>query len=410
MCVNVELQNQIRIKFEDLPRAELVYDAIYEGGSTGNISDDVLSNLFEGIGNSGGFRICKKVADPDEIAYVILYTTGSEIEWPDIFDIYLGTFRYWGDNRTPGKDIHDTPKGGNKLLLEVFEKIDKSAEERKSIPPFLVFQKIGMKRNVKFLGLACPGRENSSLVEDLQAVWKHTNNQRFQNYRAYFTILNIGPDKIRRDWLQALRNGTDPVLYLAPKAWKNFVLNGRKGIHPLKSERLTKYRNKEEQLPNKREKLPLVNAIYNYFKEDPYAFEPCGAELAQMMDENIIDVDITRTHRDGGRDALAKYKIGIKDNNLLVECAMEMKCYSLENSCGVKETSRLISRIRHRQFGILVTTSYIAGQAYKEIVEDEHPILIISAGDIAEILIKHGYNSVEKVKEWLKKFPQIRNA
>lgn len=56
--------------------------------------------------------------------------------------------------------------------------------------------------------------------------------------------------------------------------------------------------------------------------------------------------------------------------------------------CHVKQTNRLISRIRHRQFGVFVTTSYISSQVYKELLEDEHPILVISGRDIVAILKK----------------------
>jgi hypothetical protein len=63
----------------------------------------------------------------------------------------------------------------------------------------------------------------------------------------------------------------------------------------------------------------------------------------------------------------------------------------------VKEVSRLISRIRHRQFGVLVATSVIARQAYEEVREDHHPIIFISGKDIAEILIRNGYNTVDRV-------------
>ena len=74
----------------------------------------------------------------------------------------------------------------------------------------------------------------------------------------------------------------------------------------------------------------------------------------------------------------------------------------------MKETSRLISRLRHRQFGILVTTSYVGDQAYKEIVEDNHPMLILAATDIAKILKNAGYGTAESVKDWLNsKFPQV---
>ena len=43
-----------------------------------------------------------------------------------------------------------------------------------------------------------------------------------------------------------------------------------------------------------------------------------------------------------------------------------------------------------RQFGVLVTTSYVARQAYKEIREDTHPVIIISGKDIVETLKKAG--------------------
>lgn len=62
--------------------------------------------------------------------------------------------------------------------------------------------------------------------------------------------------------------------------------------------------------------------------------------------------------------------------------------------------SRLISRIRYRQFGILVTTSYVDNQAYSEVVEDGHPILIVTASDIATILRKNSI-SPGNINLWL---------
>ena len=62
--------------------------------------------------------------------------------------------------------------------------------------------------------------------------------------------------------------------------------------------------------------------------------------------------------------------------------------------------SRLISRIRYRQFGILVTTSYVDNQAYSEVVEDGHPILIVTASDIATILRKNSI-SPANMNLWL---------
>ena len=145
----------------------------------------------------------------------------------------------------------------------------------------------------------------------------------------------------------------------------------------------------------------MLQAIIDYFP-DPYDFEECACKIAQIMDSNIIQISTTRRTRDGGRDANGKYRVGNPSNGIELEFALEAKRYDVNNSVGVKETSRLISRIKHRQFGVFVTTSYVADQAYKEIIEDEHPIVIISGRDIVDILLSAGVGSVEHLKDWLK--------
>jgi hypothetical protein len=97
-----------------------------------------------------------------------------------------------------------------------------------------------------------------------------------------------------------------------------------------------------------------------------------------------------------------------------VDSAREAKCYSpgIEgteaNTVSVREISRLISRLRHRQFGVLITTSAIGRQGYEEVREDRHPIVFIAGKDIIEILIQNGHNSPEIVEAWLlTEFPII---
>ena len=95
--------------------------------------------------------------------------------------------------------------------------------------------------------------------------------------------------------------------------------------------------------------------------------------------------------------------IGLPQDPVYAEFALEAKCYRPAiddqdaNTVGVKEVARLISRLRHRQFGILVTTSLISRQAYEEVRKDRHPIVFISGRDIAEILIEHGHSDPESV-------------
>jgi hypothetical protein len=67
----------------------------------------------------------------------------------------------------------------------------------------------------------------------------------------------------------------------------------------------------------------------------------------------------------------------------------------------VEELSRLISRLRHRQFGILVTTSFLGLQAYQELRSDRYPVVVIAGADIAAIVVKAGMGTSETVREWL---------
>ena len=55
----------------------------------------------------------------------------------------------------------------------------------------------------------------------------------------------------------------------------------------------------------------------------------------------------------------------------------------------------------------MVTTSVVARQAYKEVREDGHPIIIIAGGDIASILTKNGFNTPNLVQQFLvQEFPK----
>ena len=70
------------------------------------------------------------------------------------------------------------------------------------------------------------------------------------------------------------------------------------------------------------------------------------------------------------------------------------KCSGLAHSVGVREVSRLVSRLRHRQFGVLVTTSYVHDQAYREIREDGHPVVIIAGRDLVDLLKGRDFDTV----------------
>ena len=341
--------------------------------------------------NSGGFRQVKN--KDGKYAYCVLYTTGEDIDWKDYLDAELGRFIYYGDNKKEGHSIHNTSRKGNEILRTCFEKLENN--DRDSIIPFFIFQKV-KGRDVRFLGLAVPGDDRLTKEEQLISVWSQKDGRRYQNYKAIFSILDVST--IDRRWLMDLKNSIDNSKY-EPEVWKEWQKKGK--CKHLTAKKVVQYRNKEEQLPKQKQDLKMLKEIYDYF-DDPYEFEKCAAKIAQLMDNNIVAYDLTKTRRDGGRDAIGKYRIGTDKSNIQVEFALEAKRYDINNSVGVKETSRLISRLKHREFGILITTSYVDLQTYKEIVEDAHPIVIISAIDIIDILKKSGIKTVQDVKKWLK--------
>jgi hypothetical protein len=101
------------------------------------------------------------------------------------------------------------------------------------------------------------------------------------------------------------------------------------------------------------------------------------------------------------------YKLGPEADPIRLDFALEAKCYGAEHGVGVRDVSRLISRLRHRQFGVLVTTSYVLGQAYEELRDDEHPVVVISARDIVDVLKRHGIATASETQSWLEReFPQ----
>jgi len=379
----------------DLAGADLLVDKIYVGGRQGNASDDPLPHLL-GVSNQGGFRY---LGHRDKPRLVVLTSSFSEPDWPDDLDRQTGIFTYFGDNRTAGEDLHKTKRFGNLILRDSFERRHGARELWPAIPPVFVFAHLKNRwRDVQFLGLAVPGAEGLTSNDDLVAVWRQRQSRRFQNYRAKFTILDAG--RISGRWLGDIKQG-DPMSDNCPDAWKTWIQMGV--YQPLKAPRVLEHRKKDEQLPPKEDR-PIIEAIRAYFKDDEVRFERCAAKIAELMLPRIASLDVTRPSRDGGRDGIGKYQLGDGPSAVLVDFALEAKCYGWNSSVGVEDLSRLISRLRHRQFGVLVTTSTVGDQAYKEIKDDQHPIIIICAADIVRVLKSAGISTTAELASWLGAF------
>lgn len=407
-----------RIEESDRKNWHLIIDAVYRADpSKPNMSAEVISKLL-GVKNQGGFRYLGKTETPN---LVVLFTSGEDIYWKDELDTTTGLLLYYGDNKTPGNDLHKTNLHGNEILRYMFDlACSDDFEKRKNIPPVLVFKKNSSiydenhsGRDVKFLGLAVPGLAGKPKKDWLSAVWGcNRNGDRFQNYKSYFTVLDTSSGSalekgagINLAWLNDIKIGRAYESPYAPIVWKKYI-DGLK-ISPLSS-RAEKYiKTKEEQLPIDKLQYKMLLTLQKYFcdLDGGYSFEVFARDLTIYMDSAVVDLNTTRPFKDGGFDAERRYRIFSKVENVVyVDFYLQAKCYNPETTpVAVKDTARLISRIKDRQFGVMFTTSYVVTQAYQEIIEDGHPIVIINGRNIIEYIYDElEIRSIEKLEDWLK--------
>jgi hypothetical protein len=378
----------------NLASSDLAVDEVYGGSRNGNASDDPLPKLL-GVDNGAGFRHLGKRPEIVNIKMLALKTSFTDVNWPDAIDREMGLFTYYGDKRKPG-DIHDTPRLGNLILRNLFEEAH-SQKSSGHFPPIFLFGNTGTYRDLRFLGLAVPGAPGMGPDDDLIAVWRTASDAtRFQNYKATFTILDV--PVVKRAWLLDTQAGNAVKSKHAPRTWLNWVKSRK--FTPLQSVPTNAFRTKKQQIPESIDLLACVEFIHHHYEKNPYGFEKCAMEIARIFMPNIQRCDLTRPWRDGGRDALGTYRIGQGAGAVDVEFALEAKCFGLNNGVGVGALARLISRLRHRQFGVLVTTSYLDQYAYKELIADRHPVVVISAIDIARKL-KERIGNTNSIRNWV---------
>ncbi|MFC4526240.1 restriction endonuclease [Dyella halodurans] len=385
------------VPFDRLRTTDLHVDAHYTGRRSGNAGDDPLPALLS-VDSQGGFR--KRGKTQGQLTMLVLTSSMDDPDWPDTLDRESGVFTYYGDNKKPGRELHETGRHGNFILRKIFAAARAGAAGRAEVPPIFLFAATGVWRDVQFLGLAVPGASDLDASEELVAIWRIAGGERFQNYRARFTVLDA--PTVSRAWIDSIINGQRDD-HLAPEAWRRWIRGGRRT--PLFANRSLEWRNSREQLPQDREGRAIIQTLQSHFTGRPHAFEHCAVAIAKLMIPDIATLDVTRPSRDGGRDAIGQMRLGRGASAILVDFALEAKCYT-NRAVGVRDMSRLISRLRHRQFGVLVTTTCVDRQAYKEIKEDGHPIVIISAVDIVELFRASGRGTADLMSAWLhEQFP-----
>jgi len=389
------------IPHSQLDDADLIVDAVYEGGDAGNLSDDPIARLLK-AGNAGHFRYCGSV---ENLRYLIIVCSSDTPLWPDTIDVTSGSFSCYGDNRRPGADLHDTSKNQNIIFRNIFESLHRQSQPRTDIPPVFLFSRHptpNSPRAVMFRGVCAPGAFHLGKGEGLIAVWRSLDAHRFQNYLATFTILDI--PVISRKWIQALESG-ESAESEAPVVWNMWLKSGL--YRPLRAKPLTHIRSIEDQLPADDSKKALLFKLYRYFNAAPACFAYFAADLYRMANPRVIVERISRSAVDDGYEVIGWHQLGLDADPVCIEFILAGKCYNpglgqrKRKSVGVKELSRLICRMKDRQIGIMLTTSIVTEQAYQETRRNQLPIIFLCGSDIVDMLYARGIRSVKMLKGWL---------
>ena len=242
------------INFKDIYESNLIVGALYKGGNSGNMSDEVLSKLMM-CENSGGFRKRGSI-NPFDLKYVVLYSTNKNENWINKIDFQNKRVYYYGDNTKNEVDMLDTKKKGNLILKNVYDRLNNS--DRKDIPPFFMFTS-EQGRDVRFIGLLVPGDDRLSKEEQLTKVVNEVEGKQIENYKAVFTILDV--KEIDRRWIEDLNDGEKNSKY-APDEWNKWKNNNLENLQSktIIESNLSSKENEEEIKINK-DKSPYEKEI-----------------------------------------------------------------------------------------------------------------------------------------------------
>lgn len=372
--------------------------------NTNNWKDprDEFNSMFrhfpdgKGIANVQGIRTKSRVplkSQPADVAFCVLITNLSETAWPDRLDHETGVFTYYGDNRQYGASL--TEKPGNRLLADAFARAHTG--QRHLVPPFLCFQTLQKDgAYMRFLGLAIPGATGLTSINDLTGVWRIDKGHRFENYRGIFTILNEAV--VPWEWLDDLVLGLEPTKSAAcPNAWAKWVESGT--IDALQCLKTRTPRTKTEQLPHNSHEEEILSLVMTLSDRE---FEFAAKQILSLLDQRFVNLVVTPFKKDHGRDIIGNYQIGIPPHERMLSMYAEAKHW--RNAVGVRPVARLLARLKRMDIGVFITSSCFDTQVQIELIEDDHPVILVSGGDIARILIasdKAGPGHEKQLAEWL---------
>jgi hypothetical protein len=338
--------------------------------------------------------------------------------WQDFFDPDNGYIRYFGDNKTPGKD--PSKSKGNKALLDQFNLFTSpNKTDRAKSCPIVCFERVPyngrVKGNIKFQGFGIVSRAERITQFD------RNKNHSFSNYVFDITIFNLSGENeiLEWEWISARRNSklnVSQTSALAPKAWKIWVNEGNRALERCKRRvsKLVTYNKEEQKLTLKSKEASILNKIYSFYGGKSRKNSRFEA-LASIVAERIINGNgqsyrhgwITSATGDGGADFIGRLDIGSDLACTKLVVLGQAKCEKPDKPTGGNHIARTVARLRRGWIGVYVTTSYFSESVQREVWQDKYPIILINGKRLAEEVMAFAYESGEAdIESFLKTVDQ----
>lgn len=323
------------------------------------------------------------------------WNAGGEFNpWHDEFDLDHGHVRYFGDHRVdtigfPGATL------GNRMLMESWALHSATnRDERIQAPPILIFRSRSavrrgrreLKGQVEFCGVG--------LIERLEHVVQRDpkSGRSFPNIVVDLAVVDMADegDALDMAWIDARRDpsvAAEEALFLAPRAWKRWVQEGRSAIPRVRRRPLSsRVKTVEAQLPERGSSQEVtLERIYATFSEHPHAFELLAAKVAaSVLGGKYTEGWLTRPGGDGGVDFVGRLDIGSSSANTPIVVLGQAKCLTTGSSINADQVARVVARLRRGWIGVYVTTGHFTQRAQIEIVDDQYPLVLVSGLDLAE--------------------------
>jgi Restriction endonuclease AspBHI N-terminal/Restriction endonuclease len=320
-----------------------------------------------------------------------------ETPWQDHFEVDSGYIRYFGDNRSPGKDPQAKP--GNAALLRAFGvHSSPDLEVRRQATPVLFFRRV--PRLGKQKGFA--EFQGFGIVRGTELITQSSKRAggAFSNYAFDFLVMSMKQEgeEFNWSWINQRRDPTatdSSCLALAPNSWREWTEGGQASEEKVRR-RVSKLlvESKQDQLPTPGSTADrTLKDIYKYYSGRNARFEALAARVAERVvrasGSRYRFGGLTRASGDGGIDFVGRLDIGSGFDGAYLGPARlivlgQAKCQIPDRPTHGRDIARTVARLRRGWLGVYVTTSFFSSQTQREVIEDRYPIVLINGKRVGE--------------------------